>query len=83
MYFEVSDCHCVLINLSVFTGFESVKNCINIVSCLQTALTNNTMIFMAKDKQFVIGIDEAGMGPVFGPLLVAGVLISKESLKKQ
>lgn len=32
------------------------------------------------DKDLVIGIDEAGMGPVFGPLVISGVLVNKDSL---
>ncbi|MDA3792927.1 MAG: hypothetical protein PF545_04630 [Elusimicrobia bacterium] len=32
------------------------------------------------DKKLVIGIDEAGMGPVFGPLVISGVLVRKDKL---
>ena len=31
---------------------------------------------------FLLGIDEAGKGPVIGPLIIAGVLISKENSGK-
>ena len=32
--------------------------------------------------EFLLGIDEAGKGPVIGPLIIAGVLISKENSGK-
>ena len=31
---------------------------------------------------FLLGIDEAGKGPVIGPLVIAGVLISEENEEK-
>ena len=31
---------------------------------------------------FLLGIDEAGKGPVIGPLIIAGVIISEENSGK-
>ena len=33
-------------------------------------------------KELMLGIDDAGRGPVIGPMILAGCLISKDSEKK-
>lgn len=35
-------------------------------------------LFFREGKQFVIGLDEAGRGPIAGPLVVAGVVFAKD-----
>ncbi|MEM2956522.1 MAG: ribonuclease HII [Candidatus Pacearchaeota archaeon] len=35
-----------------------------------------------KKEEYIIGIDDAGRGPVIGPMVLAGVLISKEKERK-